>query len=99
MLGNDAPADVTDAPAHTIGRDDPQLAVGQLLDQHRRPRGVAALLEFARDRDDVAVADAADLHDLHTVSIYRDSRAQRSAPQVDRTPRAPPTPDGSAVPS
>ena len=70
VLGHDSPSDLADAVSDLVGRQDPKLAVWQLLDEDGRPWRVADRLELLGDRDDVAVADAADLDYLHAASIY-----------------------------
>lgn len=79
-LGDDTLADVADALVDLLGGHDPQLTSRKLLDQHRGPRSIALGLELPRNRDHVAVADAADLHDLHALSIYADSRLRKDTP-------------------
>jgi hypothetical protein len=95
VLVDNAPPDAANPIAYLLGRDDPQLAALELLDEHRRPGGVAARLELARYRDHVAVADPADLDDLHAVSIYGDipgrpmSTCSKLAPDRHRQIRPP----------
>lgn len=79
VLADDARRDLRDALAYPVSWEDAKLAVGKFFDQDRRARRVAARLELTRDRDDVAVADAANLHDLHDLSIYSDIRSSREA--------------------
>jgi hypothetical protein len=51
-------------------REDAKLTVGELVDQRRSAGGVATGFELARNRDDVAVADATYLDDLYETSAY-----------------------------
>src|SRR6266567_1639183 len=60
-----APSRFADELPETRDGHDPQLAVREVLDDDGGANGVAELLQFAGERDDVAVADATDLHDLH----------------------------------
>jgi hypothetical protein len=74
MLCYQTSSDVADALADLLGGLDPQITIRKLLDQHGGTRGISMGLELPRDRDDVAIADAADLDDLHVLSIYEDIR-------------------------
>lgn len=65
MLGDHALAYAADPLAQLVGRDDPQLAAGELFDEHRSAGRVALRLELTRNRHDVAVPDATNLDDLH----------------------------------
>lgn len=74
MLCHQTSSNIADTLANLLGGHDPQIATRKLLHKHRGTGGIATGLELTRERDDVAVADAADLDDLHTISIYADSR-------------------------
>jgi hypothetical protein len=64
VLVDDAAADLCDVLPELLGRQEAQLAARQFFDEHAGSRRVAVRLILARDRDDVAVADSANLHNL-----------------------------------
>lgn len=74
VLADDALPHLSDPGAHLIGRHDPQLAARHFLNEHGSARHVAARLELAGYRHDIAVSYATDLDDLHCPSIYTDLR-------------------------
>jgi hypothetical protein len=89
-LAHEPPADVADPLPHLIRAHDPELALRRLLDEHRGPGHEPAGLELPRQRDDVAVPDAANLDDPHSLSIYGDTRSDarsRSCRQALSRPR------------
>lgn len=54
MVGDDAATDLRDLLAQLLGRQEAQLAAGELLDEHAGAGRVAVRFVLAWDRDDVA---------------------------------------------
>src|SRR5258708_2857739 len=102
VFSNDLCSQAVHGRAQLLRWSNQDLAGGQGFNNDPIARRVAELLELSRNHNDIAVAEAADLHDLHGINdIYRYPHGQGTpgshGSALSTRVGAPPSFDGPGV--
>lgn len=80
FFGDHLPTVLSDHVPDTSSRQHPELTGRQCREDYRSVLGEAHGFERARNRDNIAVSDSADLYELHGCSIYAYIRPVKRGP-------------------